>query len=485
MSWSIPSVNLLSIGPHLIVCITGLLVLTLGFFSRRPLGRLLPCLSLAGVILAFVAVMGLWGRSEPGFGRMVVLDSFALFFQAVLLLTAAVTILISMDYLVQEGADHYEYYVLMLFATFGMMMMASAQELIMIFLGLETMSISIYVLAGWRKDHPKGHEGALKYLLLGAFSSAFLLYGVALVYGATGSTHLKDVADFLAGRASGGRTTLLLLGMGMLVVGFGFKVASVPFHMWTPDIYEGAPSPVTGYMAAGVKAAAFAAFLRVFFYSLESLQADYSMVLWVLAVATMTLGNVVAIAQENIKRMLAYSSIAHAGYILVGMVAGGEAANASILYYLLAYTLMNMGAFAVVVLYGRKGEQNVLIEDYRGMGTRYPVLGAAMALFMFSLAGLPPTAGFMGKFYVFSAAVAKGYVWLVVIAVMNSLISVYYYFRVTIKIYMQPAEKEIEGVRFGAPVVVALALMAAGTLWVGVFPDTYLDLARQSLPKLF
>ena len=486
MSLNIPSVNLLSIGPHLIVCVTALVVLTIGFMSKRPLGRLLPYLSLAGVVLAFVAVLGLWGRTEVGFGRMVVQDSFALFFQGILLLTAAVTILISMDYLVQEGVDHYEYYLLILFATLGMMMMASAQELIMIFLGLETMSISIYVLAGWRKEHPKGQEGALKYLLLGAFSSAFLLYGIALVYGATGSTHLKDVADFLGARGSGeGRTTLLLLGMGLLVVGFGFKVASVPFHMWTPDVYEGAPSPVTGYMAAGVKAAAFAAFLRVFFYSLNSLQADYSMVLWVLAVATMTLGNVAALAQENIKRMLAYSSIAHAGYILVGMVAGGEAANASILYYLLAYTLMNMGAFAVVVLYGRKGEENVLIEDYRGMGARYPVLGAAMALFMFSLAGLPPTAGFMGKFYVFSAAVAKGYVWLVVIAVMNSLVSVYYYFRVTIKIYMQSAEKELKGVDLGAPVAVALALMALGTLWVGVFPDTYLDLARQSFPKLF
>jgi NADH-quinone oxidoreductase subunit N len=485
MSWTIPDINLLSVAPQLIVCVTGLIVLTVGFLSRRPLGRFLAYVSLAGIVLAFFSVLCLWGRSEPGFARMMVLDSFALFLQGVILLAAGVTVLISLDYLAREQSAHYEYYVLMLFATFGMMIMASAQELIMIFLGLETMSICVYVLAGWRKEHPKGHEGALKYLLLGAFSGAFLLYGIALIYGATGSTHLKEVADFLAKEGLGSRGPLLMIGVALLVVGFGFKVASVPFHMWTPDVYEGAPAPITAYMAAGVKAAAFASFLRVFFYSLGNLQADWSVLLWILAVATMTVGNVVAIAQENIKRMLAYSSIAHAGYILVGMVAGTDTANASVLYYLLAYTLMNMGAFAVVILLGRRGEENVLIEDYRGVGTRFPVLGAAMALFMFSMAGLPPTAGFMGKFYVFSSAVAKGYVWLVVIAVLNSLVSVYYYFRVTIKIYMQPAEKELEGVAVGAPIAVALALTAAGTLWVGMFPNTYLDLAKQALPKLF
>ncbi len=485
MTWTIPDVNLSSVAPQLIVCVTGLLVLTLGFLSRRPLGRFLAYLSLAGTIAALLCVFALWGRAEAGFSRMVVLDAFALFFHAILLLAAGVTILISLDYLTQEDFDHYEYYVLMLFATFGMMVMAASQDLIMIFLGLETMSICVYVLAGWRKEHPKGHEAALKYLLLGAFSGAFLLYGIALVYGATGTTHLKEIADFLVQGGGGSRSQMLLLGGALMVVGFGFKVASVPFHMWTPDVYEGAPAPITAYMAAGVKAAAFAAFLRVFLYSLASLQADWAMVLWVIAVATMTLGNVVALAQENIKRMLAYSSIAHAGYILVGMVAGGDAASASILFYLLAYTLMNMGAFAVVILFGRKGENNVLVEDYRGMGTRYPVLGAAMALFMFSLAGLPPTAGFFGKFYVFSAAVAQGYVWLVVIAVLNSLVSVYYYFRVTIKIYMQAPENDLEGVAFRPAAMVALVLMAVGTLWVGVFPGTYLSLALQAVPRLF
>jgi NADH-quinone oxidoreductase subunit N len=485
MDWSVADIQLSTIAPELIVCLTGLAVLTIGFTSKRELGKVLAYLSLSGLGAAFVTVMALWGRTESGFAQMVVLDSFALFFDAVLLLAAGVTILISVDYIGQEGLERYEYYVLMLFAVFGMMLMAAAQDLILIFLGLETMSISIYVLAGWRKDHPKGHEAAIKYLLLGAFSTAFLLYGIALIYGSTGSTQLKDVADFLAQGGQSGGSHMLLMGAALLVVGFGFKVASVPFHMWTPDVYEGAPAPITAYMAAGVKAAGFAAFLRVFFFSLESLQVDWSTILWVIAVATMTLGNVVAIVQENIKRMLAYSSIAHAGYILVGMVAAGDVANASILYYLLSYTLMNLGAFAVVTLIGRKGEENVLIEDYRGMGYRFPALGAAMALFMFSMAGIPPTAGFMAKFYVFSAAVGKGYVWLVVIAVLNSLVSVYYYFRVTMKIYMQAPEKQLEGITFRPAAVLALLLTAFGTLWVGVFPNTYLNLAKQALPRLF
>jgi NADH-quinone oxidoreductase subunit N len=486
MALVLPDLRWTSIAPELIVCVTGLVVLIIGILSRRKISRALAYLSLVGIAAAFVALPALWGKTESGFSRMVVLDPFALYFHAVILLAAGVTVLMSLDYLDQEGLEHYEYFALLLFGTFGMMLMASALDLIMVFLGLETMSISIYVLAGWRKDHPKGHEAAIKYLLLGAFASAFLLYGIALIFGATGTTNLKGVADVLARKGTDGLSPLLLGGAAMLLVGFGFKVASVPFHMWTPDIYDGAPTPITAYMTAAVKAAAFAAFLRVFFYSLSSLQGDLSPAFWVLAVATMTLGNVVALVQENIKRMFAYSSIAHVGYILVGMVTGGDLANASVLFYLLAYALMNMGAFGVVTLYGRKGEANIFIEDYRGMGFQYPALGALMAVFMFSMAGIPPTAGFFAKFYVFSAAVDKGYVWLVVIALLNSVVSVYYYFRVTVKMYMQAPEKEeVEELRFGPAVSLALGLMLIGTLWLGVYPGIYLHLAREALPQLF
>ena len=274
---------------------------------------------------------------------------------------------------------------------------------------------------------------------------------------------------------------MLLAGMGLLLVGFGFKIASVPFHMWTPDVYEGAPTSITAFMSVGVKAAAFAAFVRVFLYSLWDLQPDWNYVLWILAVLTMTLGNIVAIAQNNIKRMLAYSSIAHAGYIMVGMVASNELGTSSILFYMLAYAFMNLGAFGVIILYGRKGEENLDINDYSGMGFKYPALALLMSVFMFSLAGIPPTAGFVGKFYIFSAAIKSGYIWLAIIGVMNSLISVYYYLRITVMMYMKEPVKEFPGLKWSPSVAIALIIAVIGTLLIGIFPSPYLDLARASI----
>jgi len=483
MNIVIPALNWAVLGPELILTLTALVLLVLNVLAKKGAQGAIPYLSLAGVVLSLLLFPTLWGRSEYAFNRMVVLDNYSLFFKFIFLVTCGLTILMSIRFLKVEGFEYGEYYILLLFATVGMMFMASASDLIMVFLGLETFSLAVYVLAGFFRTQAKSNESSLKYFLLGAFSTGFLLYGIALIYGATGTTHLKGIYEFVRKRDLL-TDPLLLIGMSLLIVGFGFKVASVPFHMWTPDVYEGAPTSVTAFMSVGPKAAGFAAFLRVFLYSLSSLQTDWVWILWVLSVLTMTLGNVVAIAQRNIKRMLAYSSIAHAGYILVAMVAASELSTASILYYLLAYAFMNLGAFGVVILYGRRGEENILISDYSGMASKYPLLAAAMAIFMFSLAGIPPTAGFVGKFYIFSAAIKAGYIGLAIIGVLNSALSVYFYLRVTVMMYMRNPEKEQVGLDLSPAMVIALIITVFGTLQMGITPSQYLNLARQSILAL-
>jgi NADH-quinone oxidoreductase subunit N len=376
-----------------------------------------------------------------------------------------------------------EYYALILFATLGMMLMAAGVHLITIFLGLETMSISIYILAGMMREDKRSVEAALKYFLLGAFATGFLLYGIALIYGATGSLHLKDIAAYIASKNLL-RNPMLLMSLVFLTIGFGFKIASVPFHMWTPDVYEGAPTSVTAFMATGVKAAAFSALVRVFFSALPAFRPDWTSIMWVICVATMTVGNIVAISQTNIKRMLAYSSIAHAGYILVAFVAGNDLGTSSILFYLMAYAFMNIGAFAVVILLGKKGEENTLINDYAGIGFKYPLLAASMTIFLLSMAGIPPLGGFMAKFYVFSAAVKSKFYWLAILGVLNSAVSVYYYLRVTVLMYFRESEREITGLQFSPASVVALILAMIGTLYMGIFPANVLSLAQRSIAGL-
>jgi NADH-quinone oxidoreductase subunit N len=369
-----------------------------------------------------------------------------------------------------------------LFSTLGMMLMASGGDLVVIFLGLETLSLALYTLCGFRRAELRSNESALKYLLLGAFASGFFLYGIALIYGATGTTVLRRVAAFLADGKSHG--PLLVIGGGLLLVGFGFKVASVPFHMWTPDVYEGAPTSVTAFMIAGTKAAAFAAFLRVFLLALPTLHMQWSAAIWVLAVLTMTLGNLVALVQNNVKRMLAYSSIAHAGYVLVAVVAGGSSGASSVLFYLVAYALMNLGAFAAIIALQGHGQELLFLGDYAGLGFRRPALAACMALFMFSLAGIPPTAGFMGKLYIFSAALEAHYPVLAVIGVLNSVVSVYFYLRLIVIMYMTEPATERLPVPRSAPAVLAVGMSALGTLQIGLFPARLLDLARQSIAAL-
>jgi len=480
-----PSIRFEVIAPHLFVLLTALVVLIADLFYPRDRkedsANLAAALSLAGVIFVMIFQASLWKLDGPmtTLSGMMVLDRFSLFFNAVFLIAAALSILISWNYLKVERIESAEYYALLLFAVFGMMIMGSTPNLLMIFIGLEIMSMAVYVMAGLLKRQLKSNESALKYFLLGAFSTGFLLYGIVGLYAATGSLNIHEIGN---ARLSG--NFFAMAGMALLIVGFGFKIASVPFHMWTPDVYEGAPTSVTGFMAVGVKAAAFAAFLRVFVTAFGGLQIQWACVLWFLAVLTMTYGNVVALVQTNIKRMLAYSSIAHAGYILVAMVAMIRADNMgaeSVLYYLLVYTFMNLGAFGVVAYLAKKDEQRYNIEDYAGIAYRHPLAALAMTIFMLSLAGIPPLAGFVGKFYIFSAAVKAGLINLVIIGVLNSALSVYYYIRIVYLMYMKDPAEEGALVPPSFTSAAAIALSSLAVLILGIFPSQYLEIARHSI----
>ncbi|HTU01429.1 MAG TPA: NADH-quinone oxidoreductase subunit N, partial [Candidatus Sulfotelmatobacter sp.] len=401
------------------------------------------------------------------------------FFNLLFLLVAALALLLSLPAVRRAGMDLGEYCALLLFSTLGMMIMAGGLDLMTIFLGLETLSISLYILVGFLTRDRRSNEAALKYLLLGAFASGFVLYGIALIYGATGTIQLRRVAEILAfGQAL--HPGLAAIGAGLLIIGLGFKVAVVPFHMWVPDVYEGAPTPVTAFMIAGTKAAAFAAFLRVLLVALPGLRPQWTPILSVLAVLTMCIGNLVAIWQTSLKRMLAYSSIAHAGYILVAVVAGGRAGTGAILFYLAAYAVMNLGAFGVALaLAGKEGERTT-IEEFAGLGLQRPALGAAMAIFMFSLIGIPPTGGFMGKLYLFSAAIQAGYVGLAVVAVLNSVVSAFYYLRLLVVMYMVPDRDQAAGLPVSPPLGLAILLAAVGTLVLGLIPSQVLAVAFQA-----
>ena len=369
----------------------------------------------------------------------------------------------------------------MLLSTSGMIFLAAANDLIVLFLALEIMSVAVYVLAGMLRREVRSTEAALKYFLLGAFATGFLLYGIAFFYAAAGSTRLDVIAQAVA---RDGLTAYTLLGIALLLVGFGFKVALIPFHVWAPDVYEGAPTAVTAFMAVGVKAAAFAAFARVFVAGLGRVATSWTGLLWVLAALTMTVGNVTAVRQRSVKRMLAYSSIAHAGYALVGLVAGGKDGGAALLFYLAVYSFMTLGAFAVLIALGRRGEPNEDLADWAGVGFRHPVLGLSMAVFMLSLAGVPPTAGFAGKFYLFSAAVDAGQVGLAVIGVLNSLVSVYYYLGVLVAMYMTEGERAIVAPAARPCLVASILVAVAVTLGVGLLPAGPMEFARLSFASL-
>lgn len=478
-----PTISWLTILPLLVVTTTAVLVMLADLWMEGPDREALGWIGLTGLVIAAIAAITLWNTRLSSFSGAIVVDRYGLFFTLLFCVASGLTLLMSMNYLEYTDIRTGEYYSLILFSTVGMVLMATATDLIVIFLGLEVMSIAAYVLAGIWRGQLRSNEAALKYFLLGAFATGFLLFGIALLYGATGSMTLGPIAQRVA-KVGPEQRTWLIASIGLLIVGFGFKVAAVPFHVWAPDVYEGAPTAVTALMAVGVKAAAFAAFARIFLHTFVQLSADWTGVLWVLAALTMTVGNVTALLQRNIKRMLAYSSVAHAGYLLVGMVAGGELGGSALLFYLIAYALMTLGAFAVVIAIGRRGESNENLDDYAGVGFRSPFLGLAMAVFMLSLAGIPPLVGFMGKFYIFSAAVKSGYVGLAVIGVLNSVVSVYYYVGVLVRMYMVEGGVEVARPSTRPYLFATLLLTTVGTVALGIFPASLFELARQSFLAL-
>ena len=477
-----PVLNIRAVLPQIILTVTALTVLMADVFSREKGRPRIGYLTLAGVVLAGIGVLPALGARESAYSGMLAVDGFAAFITVTVCIILVLTVLVSINYQrFFTGMNCGEYYCLLLFAGVGMTFMGAAGHLLMLFVALETMSIAVYVLAGFHRREARSIESALKYFLLGAFASGFLLYGFALIYGAAGTMNIAGIAAFLEAHPEARRTPLLMGGVALSTVGFGFKIAMVPFHMWTPDVYEGAPTSVTAFMATGVKAAAFAAFIRVFFGGLGLLQQDWTAIMWLAAFVTMTLGNVAALAQTNIKRMLAYSSIAHAGYLLVGFVAGSAMALAGILFYLLSYALMNVGAFGVIALLGRREGEYTELSDYRGLGAKYPFMGFAMAVFMFSMAGIPPTAGFMSKFYIFTAAISEGFIWLAVLGIINSIISIFYYLRVTVIMYFQDTDRPLIVPGPSPAVIVGLTLACLGVLWIGIFPSWFWLAAQRSV----
>ncbi len=476
---SLPFVNIGGVGAQMIIAGAGMLIMLVDAIFRRGPRRWAGYLALVGLLAALVyaAMAGVQGWTFDG---ALAADGLSAAFSLVLIVAAFVSVLVAMDYLRREGLDRAEYYVLILFATAGALAMAAASDLIVMLIGLEVLSISLYVLSGFARSEAASREAALKYLLLGAFASAFFLYGIAMLYGATGSTRLAEMG--LALRLAGSvADPVLWAGIALLVVGLGFKLALVPFHGWAPDVYQGAPTSVTAFMSVISKAAAFAALVRLLTVVLGPVLPLVSTMLAILAVVTMTVGNLMALAQEDLKRLLAYSSIAQAGYVLVAIVAGSELGASAVVFYLLGYAFTNLGAFAVVAAWGRQGEAGVPLSDLAGFGFRRPWMAAALTFCLLSLAGIPLTAGFVGKLYLFGAAVQAGWVWLAIVAVLNSVVSVFYYLHVVVVMYMRepalPGGVERPGWLLG----LALGLCVAGVLVLGLVPGPVLSWARQAL----
>jgi NADH-quinone oxidoreductase subunit N len=472
--------DLYSLLPFLIVIGWACILLLIDLFIPKDRKGITAFLAALGLIAALVVTVWRYGESEISFSRMIMEDGFSHFLQLIFLATGLAGIGLAYDYIKRREIQRGEYYTLLLFTVGGMMLMALAGDLIVVFLALELLSIPLYVLSGFARPQEDSEEAAMKYFLLGAFASSFVVYGIALVYGATQTTQFEEIV--LSVKSASANTELLVVGAGLILVGLGFKVAAVPFHMWTPDVYQGAPSSVTGFMSVGAKAGGFAALLRVFIFAFPGLSDSWSVLAMIIAALTMAWGNIAAIAQPNIKRMLAYSSIAHAGYILMILPAAADSQIASdavsaALFYILAYAVTNLGAWGVVLALEKKGGGGLNLEDYAGLGTKNPGLALAMAIFMFSLTGIPPTAGFMGKFYIFRAVIEANLIWLAIVGVVTSLISAYYYLRIIIIMYMRPGEPETRSEPWLDTTVMVTGVL---TFLLGILPGPLLALAGQA-----
>lgn len=473
-----PLPNLGPVMPEILMTAFALIVLLIDLLIKRK--EIVALVSIAGVALIALSLVGSSGAT---FGGMYIADGYSMFFKFIFFINVILSVLISMKYIIIEKINYGEYYSLILFSTLGMMIMASAADLIVLYLGLELMALSTYILAGFIRHEARSSEAALKYFLLGAFSSAFLLYGISIIYGLTGTTDISAIAAFVSEKGLSSNSALLLSVL-MLTVAFGFKIAAAPFHMWAPDVYEGAPTSITAFMSVGPKAAGFAVLGRVFMIAFASVKLDWTTILAILSILTMGIGNIVALSQTNIKRMLAYSSIAHAGYALLGIISANNEGIASMMNYLMIYAFMNIGAFAVIIMLRSEGFRGENIHDYEGLAKHHPLAAALMLIFMFSLTGIPPTAGFIGKLYVFLAAINAGYTWLVVIAVIFSAISAFFYLRIVMFMYMRDPKMEVTLTKsLGTGIVIGITTVAV--LFIGVFPSYLLNFAKEAIKGLF
>lgn len=468
------SIDLIALAPVIVLSVFAMMVLVVDLFGGRN-KTLLVFISLVGLLMTAISAFAKNPIPAYSFNDSYIVDHLSLFFICIFTISSALAILLSVEYNEREGIRAGEYYALILFCTVGMILLASSTDMIMIFLGIEIVSICLYVLAGIRRNNLRSNEAALKYFLLGAFATGFLLYGMTMVYGSTGHTNLFKIAEVVQ-NPSAQSNPLLLMGLVLLIIGFGFKVASVPFHMWAPDVYQGAPTPITAFMAVGPKAAAFAAFFRVFAETFPEMAPSWEIILSTIAVLSMFFGNLGAIMQTNIKRMLAFSSISHAGYILMAVIAKNSLGASSLLFYMLAYAFTTFGIFGIIILLGRKGEENLEIENYSGLAYRHPILALSMTVFLLSLGGLPPFAGFIAKFYIFSAAIQEGLVTLVIIAVLNSAISFYYYLKVVVFMYMKEPEAEFK-ISLTPLTLFVVFIGVTVTISLGIFPGSIIALA--------